>query len=425
MNIRLFLSSLTLMLFALLAGGSAEKMAISIVIGVLGTIIVSIIVSIVKDNNKNKRLKIIKKDEEQSTDFDRSVFIGDDRCKLYFDNNKKQVMIMRVMTEGVKKEYIDDFEFPGKELALYSNPAFNVYDVSKRKLLSGTYNDLNIVYEITDLGEKDNNKTVSVNTSINPQFNTLTWNDASDAMTKKKTVVLLDESHGQIAISETGKIVDVFNYINSDVISKKEGGSTTSVKKVGNYLFITDDFFKLLVVVSPKSHEIFNFADIIDVSYEENGDVLFSKSASRTVGGAIVGGVLMGGAGAVVGGLSGDTKQKKEVRSMDIKILLRSTTKTSYVLHFLECGSLTVKDDGSRQLYESYQKNANEAKDLLCVIIDNVKQDNHNVEEAQESSIINSSWSIADELAKLAKLKESGILTEEEFNTQKARLLNS
>ena len=39
-------------------------------------------------------------------------------------------------------------------------------------------------------------------------------------------------------------------------------------------------------------------------------------------GGAIVGGVLMGGAGAVVGGLSGNTKQNKVVNNMDIKIAL-------------------------------------------------------------------------------------------------------
>ena len=31
---------------------------------------------------------------------------------------------------------------------------------------------------------------------------------------------------------------------------------------------------------------------------------------------------------------------------------------------------------------------------------------------------------VADELAKLAKLKADGILTEEEFNAQKAKLLN-
>ena len=31
---------------------------------------------------------------------------------------------------------------------------------------------------------------------------------------------------------------------------------------------------------------------------------------------------------------------------------------------------------------------------------------------------------VADELAKLAQLKDAGILTEEEFNAQKARLLN-
>ena len=442
MKIKFYLSSLALVLFALLGGGSFSGKDVgfffTIILVVVGVFFVSaIIAGIVQGNNQKKRLQMIKEDEQNSTDFDRSVFIGDDRCKLYFDASKKQVMIMRVMTEGIKKEYIDDFEFPGESLATYTgpvfnttytSPVFNVYDPTRRKLLTGTYNDLNIIHQVTSITEKDKNKNVAVNSSIQPTFKTLrtTQTSATSSVTNRLFNVLIDESHGLMAITESGKVKDVFNYINASSLPRKKGEkSTINTREIGNYLFIMDDFFKVLVLVGPDCHEIFNYSDIIQVSYEENGSQLYTKSAGRTVGGAIVGGFLMGGAGAVVGGLSGASKQNKEIRNMDIKILLRSTSRTSCVLHFKDVDRvLKTKEDADRKLYETYVKNANQAKDVLSVIIDNAKQASTPIAQPIAQPVVApASSSVADELAKLAKLKADGILTEEEFQAQKSKLL--
>ena len=434
MKNKFYLSSLALVLFALLGGGSFSGEDIgfffTIILVVAGVIIVvAIIFNIVLSNNQKKRLQMIKEDEQNSTDFDRSVFIGDDRCKLYFDASKKQVMIMRVMTEGIKKEYIDDFEFPGKSLASYTSPVFNVYDPTRRKLLTATYNDdLNIIHQVTSITEKDKNKNVTVNSSIQPTFKTLrtTQTSATSPVTNRLFNVLIDESHGLMAITESGMVKDVFNYINASSLPRKKGEkSTINTREIGNYLFLMDDFFKVLVLVGPGYHEIFNYSDIIEVSYEENGSQLYTKSAGRTIGGAIVGGVLMGGAGAVVGGLSGASKQNKEIRNMDIKILLRSTSKTSCVLHFKDVERvLKTKEDADRKLYEKYVKNANQAKDVLSVIIDNAKQvSTPTAQPIAQPVVAPASSSVADELAKLAKLKADGILTDEEFRVQKSKLL--
>ena len=433
MKIKLYLSSLALVLFALLGGGSfsGEEIGIffTILLVVVGiTIVAAMITSAVQSKNKKKRLQMIKEDEQQSTDFDRSVFIGDDRCKLYFDASKKKVMIMRVMTEGIKKEYVDDFEYPGKSLATYTTPAFYIYDPTRRKLLSGTYNDLNIIHQVTSIAEKDNNKNVAVNNTIPPIFRTLRTSHTSStaSVTNKLYNVLIDECHGLMAISESGKVKDIFNYINASSLPKKRGDkSTINTKGVGNYLFIMDDFFKVLVLVGSSTREIFNYSDIIEVSYEENGSQLYTKSAGRTVGGAIVGGVLMGGAGAVVGGLSGGSKQNKEIKDMDIRILLRSTSRTTCILHFKDVDRvLKTKDETDRKLYETYVKNANQAKDILSIIIDNAKQSSAPIAQLVTQPVVApSSSSVADELAKLAKLKADGILTEEEFQAQKSKLL--
>ena len=440
MKIKFYLSSLALVFFALLGGGSFSGGDVvfffTIILVVAGVIlVVAIISAIVQSNNKKKRLQMIKEDEQNSTDFDRSVFIGDDRCKLYFDASKKQVMIMRVMTEGIKKVYIDDFEFPGKSLASYTSPVFsvydptfNVYDPTRRKLLTGTYNDLKIIHQVISITDKDKNKDVVVNSTIQPTFKTLriSQTSATASVTNRLFNVLIDESHGLMAITESGKVNDVFNYINASSLPRKKGEkSTINTREIGNYLFLMDDFFKVLVLVGPGHHEIINYSDIIEVSYEENGSQLYTKSAGRTIGGAIVGGVLMGGAGAVVGGLSGASKQNKEIENMDIKILLRSTIRTSCVLHFKDVDRvLKTKEDADRKLYEKYVKNANQAKDVLSVIIDNAKQvSTPTAQPIAQPVVAPASSSVADELAKLAKLKADGILTDEEFQAQKSKLL--
>lgn len=437
MKIKFYLSSLALVFFALLGGGSFSGGDVvfffTIILVVAGVIlVVAIISAIVQSNNQKKRLQMIKEDEQNSTDFERSVFIGDDRCKLYFDASKKQVMIMRVMTEGIKKEYIDDFEFPGKSLASYTSPVFNVYDPTRRKLLTGTYNDLKIIHQVISITDKDKNKDVVVNSTIQPTFKTLrttlktNQTSATASVTNRLFTVLIDESHGLMAITESGKVNDVFNYINASSLPRKKGEkSTINTREIGNYLFLMDDFFKVLVLVGPGHHEIINYSDIIEVSYEENGSQLYTKSAGRTIGGAIVGGVLMGGAGAVVGGLSGASKQNKEIENMDIKILLRSTIRTSCVLHFKDVDRvLKTKEDADRKLYEKYVKNANQAKDVLSVIIDNAKQvSTPTAQPIAQPVVAPASSSVADELAKLAKLKADGILTDEEFQAQKSKLL--
>ena len=440
MKIKFYLSSLALVFFALLGGGSFSGGDVvfffTIILVVAGVIlVVAIISAIVQSNNQKKRLQMIKEDEQNSTDFDRSVFIGDDRCKLYFDASKKQVMIMRVMTEGIKKVYIDDFEFPGKSLASYTSPVFsvydptfNVYDPTRRKLLTGTYNDLKIIHQVISITDKDKNKDVVVNSTIQPTFKTLriSQTSATASVTNRLFNVLIDESHGLMAITESGMVKDVFNYINASSLPRKKGEkSTINTREIGNYLFLMDDFFKVLVLVGPGHHEIINYSDIIEVSYEENGSQLYTKSAGRTIGGAIVGGVLMGGAGAVVGGLSGASKQNKEIENMDIKILLRSTIRTSCVLHFKDVDRvLKTKEDADRKLYEKYVKNANQAKDVLSVIIDNAKQvSTPTAQPIAQPVVAPASSSVADELAKLAKLKADGILTDEEFQAQKSKLL--
>ncbi|MCD7851227.1 MAG: hypothetical protein LUH63_16840 [Parabacteroides sp.] len=56
----------------------------------------------------------------------------------------------------------------------------------------------------------------------------------------------------------------------------------------------------------------FSFSDIISCELIKDGETVYKKSTIRTVGGALVGTVLAGGTGAIIGGLSGGTKEKEK-----------------------------------------------------------------------------------------------------------------
>ena len=163
--------------------------------------------------------------------------------------------------------------------------------------------------------------------------------------------------------------------------------------------------------------KIGKFKDIIKVEYVENGKSISSKSSMRTLGGAAIGGVLAGGAGMVVGGLSGKSTDHKEINGIAVKILLRDVDCPEYTLK-LYMGVLKTKEDPS--LYQEIKESAIKIVDLISVVIDQVDEGKTpliNSEPTKNSNIV-------DELTKLANLKAQGLLTEEEFSYLKNKLIS-
>jgi hypothetical protein len=185
--------------------------------------------------------------------------------------------------------------------------------------------------------------------------------------------------------------------------------------KKGRYLFAADDSTEKFVYITPNSTHIFSYKDIISVEVIEDGEVVIKKSISRTIGGAIIGGVIAGRAGTIVGGLSGGNKQKFKVSSIIVKILLRNHQGTSLKIPCLE-GILNTHDD-----IKDAKNEANLLNDILIIIIDKI--DRNELSNSYQEPNKASNYSLADELMKLNEMKEKGVLTEYEFFVQKERIL--
>lgn len=202
-----------------------------------------------------------------------------------------------------------------------------------------------------------------------------------------------------------------------NVILKK---STPAVKAYNDYAFITDDVNEFVAIVTPTSMHLHRYSDIVSITYEENGNDMYNKS----LGGAVVGGLLFGGVGAIVGSNTAKAVKNKKIEMMSIKILLKSTSEPTILLEIYNSRNdgaiLETKKDADKIFYEGLMKEVTGIKDIFSIIIDIV--DKSSASQKQQISV-SASNSIADELAKLVQLKDAGVLTEEEFQAQKAKLL--
>src|SRR5574344_144387 len=161
--------------------------------------------------------------------------------------------------------------------------------------------------------------------------------------------------------------------------------------------------------------KIINFDELKGVEMIINNAVVSKKSILRTIGGAAIGDAVAGDAGAVVGGLSGGEKSVSAITLIQMRILLKNIDTPSYTFTCVKCEPLppdnwTIK----RHVQMAYS-----VRDTLNAIIDMINDENkaYNQEYSQPSTD-------ADEIMKLSELLKSGAITEEEFKSLKAKIIN-
>ena len=196
----------------------------------------------------------------------------------------------------------------------------------------------------------------------------------------------------------------------------------------GSYIFGVDENNRKVAFVKNYYKEVAPFDKISSVEILEDNTLIHQKSSMRTIGGAVIGGIVAGGAGAIVGGLSGDSKQKKTVSRVQVKIKLKNINHPSFIIDCFDSKTMTVSgepvktDSPLGALYKQGLQDAQRIADTISAIIDLTDKGSKSSSQQtiQSTKVVGS---VADELLKLAELKEKGLLTDEEFNSQKKLLL--
>ena len=153
---------------------------------------------------------------------------------------------------------------------------------------------------------------------------------------------------------------------------------------------------------------LYSYDDIVDFELNEDGHSVSSGGLGR----AVAGGLLFGGVGAIVGGVTGGKKAKGVTTNMFINVIVRNNSATNVNLTLinrpLKKGSL---------LERAAQNNARDIIAKLTLITKSIN-DEKSLKDQNTNTI-----SSADEIMRYKELLDKGILTQEEFDAKKKQLL--
>jgi hypothetical protein len=152
---------------------------------------------------------------------------------------------------------------------------------------------------------------------------------------------------------------------------------------------------------------VYNFDNIVNVEIQIDG----VSVASPSIGGAIVGGVLFGGAGAIVGSSAKTTNQK--IKNIALKIYVDDLKSPFLQLYFYKGDTPVITN---HPWVVQPQKEVNEWYSRFLNIIEKRKL-------LAQAGGNNNGSSVADELAKLSNLLKEGVISQEEFDSLKKKTL--
>jgi len=205
---------------------------------------------------------------------------------------------------------------------------------------------------------------------------------------------------------------DVRNAMAKNEQRTQELAAFTATKKIGTYMEF-DDVKKQWLVHNGMfggrgSAKPFSYNDIVDFELLEDGESITKGGLGR----AVAGGLLFGGVGAVVGGVTGGKKTKKICNSLKIKITVNDMANPAVYVNFITTATKT-----SNFLYKAAYNSAQECLSTLQLICNSMD------EQVVFVNQIDNSLSAADEIIKFKSLLDSGIITTEEFEAKKKQLL--
>ncbi|PZD97155.1 hypothetical protein DNH61_04510 [Paenibacillus sambharensis] len=152
--------------------------------------------------------------------------------------------------------------------------------------------------------------------------------------------------------------------------------------------------------------KIYSYRDLLESKIVEDGVMVTTTCRESQIGGALIGSLIAGETGAIIGGLSGTTTTSKKVTRIDLHITVNDMEEPTFYLKF-----------------SSSMEKAQHWHGIISVLIRRADDEDQLMEKQQADNKVSPGSSVADELSKLFELLRQGIISQEEFDKQKARLL--
>lgn len=222
--------------------------------------------------------------------------------------------------------------------------------------------------------------------------------------------IAIDECSKKICLIRRHTATDALQ----DYRTAKERGASSEELKI------------MLNTTGVPTKRVINYRDLLSCEVCEDGVAVTRTSRTSQIGSALIGGLAFGGLGAVVGSLTGKHVSADKVTRVDLVIVVNDSKSPIHKISLL-----LVEVSKSSTLYRQAADRATHWAAVLEVLIR--QADSEDVDSnalpagGRGGPAISSGYpiaSVADEIKKLADLRETGVLTDDEFVAQKRRLLN-
>ncbi|WP_195972964.1 SHOCT domain-containing protein [Clostridium thermobutyricum] len=195
-------------------------------------------------------------------------------------------------------------------------------------------------------------------------------------------------------------------------LAKEKAQNFVSTSNVDKYIYFNDDIEEIYIPNFWIGPSFIKYSEILDFELLEDGTAVSSGGVGR----AVAGGVLFGGAGAVVGAVTGKHKGTNIANSMEIRITTKDINNPVVFIKIFK-----GEHKKGSFIYNAYRDKAYKILSMLQIIVDRV---NKTQQSNEQNSVSNNNLSVVEELKGLKELLDSRILTQEEFEKQKSKILN-
>ena len=158
--------------------------------------------------------------------------------------------------------------------------------------------------------------------------------------------------------------------------------------------------------------DIINFSDIIECQIIEDSNTVMKGGVGR----AVVGGALAGGVGAIVG--ANTRTSKNVINILQIRIITKKISNSLYTIDLIK----TEIEKNSME-YRNAMNFANNVYAILTSIITNNDKVSNNL--GGKNTMEQNNNNFIEQLERLSKLRNDGMITEKEFEESKQKILNS
>lgn len=199
----------------------------------------------------------------------------------------------------------------------------------------------------------------------------------------------------------------------------------------GRWTILIDEKSHLVLICSKGTSDwkVYDFRQLIRSEVIEDGSTVTSTVRSSQVVGAVVGNALLGGAGLLLGGLTGKSRARNEVAQVTLTVTVNDTSHPLWTLPILNEKKPVLR---SKKQAQTALSCANEAHAMFSALI-------RQADDAEKAKIVPTQVPVqasvaaiatpvqrtafAEEFMKLSKLRDQGVLSEHEFSEMKTVLI--